>query len=81
MSGLRDNTGTNWTICKQSTPGSRQIATLTPHHSFFTDRVLFLTPNQQCQSAENHASFPFYLIMFNMLECISVAFAGSFNYL
>ena len=23
-----------------------------PHHSFLADRVLFLTPNQQCQSTE-----------------------------
>jgi len=31
---------------------SRQIATPTPHHSNFTGRMLFLTPNQQCQSTE-----------------------------
>jgi len=23
-----------------------------PHHSIFTGRMLFLTPNQQCQSTE-----------------------------
>jgi len=27
-------------------------ATPTPHHSMFTGQVLFLTPNQQCQSTE-----------------------------
>jgi len=26
--------------------------TTTPHHSIFTDWMLFLTPNQQCQSTE-----------------------------
>ena len=31
---------------------SRQITTPTTHRSIFTDRVLFLTPNQQCQSTE-----------------------------
>jgi len=30
-------------------PG-RQITTPTPHHSNFKGRMLFLTPNQQCQS-------------------------------
>ena len=33
------------TICKQ-------ITTPTPDHSIFTGRMLFLTPNQQCQSTE-----------------------------
>ena len=28
------------------------ITTPTPHHSIFTGRMLFLTPNQQCQSTE-----------------------------
>ena len=44
--------GISWTICKQSAPRSRQITTSTPHHSIFTGRMLFLTPNQQCQSTE-----------------------------
>jgi len=30
----------------------RQITTPTPHRSIFTGRMLFLTPNQQCQSTE-----------------------------
>ena len=34
-----------WTICKQSAPRSRQITTPTPHHSIFTGRMLFTTPN------------------------------------
>ena len=44
--------GISWTICKQSAPRSRQIITPTPHHSIFTGRMLFLTPNQQCQGTE-----------------------------
>ena len=40
------------TICT-----SRQ--TPTPHNSFFTDRMLFLTPNQRCQSIE-HAIYGNY---------------------
>ena len=46
------DSGISWTICKQSAPRSRQITTPTPHHSFFTGRMLFLTPNKQCQSNE-----------------------------
>ena len=37
---------------KQSAPRSRQITTTKPHHSIFRDCMLFLTPNQQCQSTE-----------------------------
>ena len=40
-------------VCKQSTPRSRQITT-TPHHSISTGRMLFLMPNQHCQSTEGH---------------------------
>ena len=42
----------SWTICKQSAPRSKQITTPAPHRSIFTGRMLFLTPNQQCQSTE-----------------------------
>jgi len=45
----------SWTICKQSAPRSRQITTPTSHHSIFTGRMLFLTPNQQRQSNEGKA--------------------------
>jgi len=31
---------------------SKQITTPTPHHSIFTGQMLFLMPNQQCQSTE-----------------------------
>ena len=45
-----DGSGISWTICKQSAPHSIQITTSTLHHWIFTGRMLFLTPNQQCQS-------------------------------
>ena len=44
--------GISWAVCK-SAPHSRQITTPAPHHSeFFTGRMPFLPPNQQCQSTE-----------------------------
>jgi len=44
--------GIRWAICK-SAPRSRQITTPAPHSSvFFTGRMPFLPPNQQCQSTE-----------------------------
>ena len=43
--------GISWAICK-SAPCSRQTSTPAPHHSVFTGRILFLSPNQQCQSTE-----------------------------
>ena len=43
--------GTSWTICK-SAPRFRQITTPAPHHSVFTGRMPFLSPNQQRQSTE-----------------------------
>jgi len=53
MMGFWDGSGISWAICKQSAPRSRQITTSIPHITeFFTDRMLFLTPNQQCQSTE-----------------------------
>ena len=50
--GVLGRSGIRWTICKQSAPRSRQTTTPTPHHSISTGRMLFLTPNQQCQSTE-----------------------------
>ena len=35
MAGFWDGSGISWTICKQSAPGSRQIATPIPHRSIF----------------------------------------------
>jgi len=45
--------GISWAICK-SAPRSRQITMPAPHHSVFTGRMPFLSPNQQCQSTEVH---------------------------
>jgi len=42
------SSGISWAICK-SAPRSRQITTPEPHHSVFTGRMPFLTPNQQRQ--------------------------------
>ena len=55
--GVWDGSGISWTVRKQSAPRSRQITTPTPHHSIFTGRLLFPTPNQQCQSTEAHQCF------------------------
>jgi len=46
----------SWTICKQSAPRSRQITTPTHHHSIFTGQMLFLMPNQHCESTEGNSN-------------------------
>ena len=43
--------GISWAICK-SASRSRQITMPVPHTQFFTGRMPFLPPNQQCQSTE-----------------------------
>jgi len=45
--------GISWTICKSFAP-HRQITTPVPHHSIFMGRMLFLMPNQQCQSTKGN---------------------------
>jgi len=50
--GILGCSGITWTICKQSAPHSRQITTPAPHQSIFIGQMLFLMPNQQCQSTE-----------------------------
>jgi len=60
--GFWDGSGISWTTCKQSAPCCRQMTTPTPRHSVFTGRMLFLMPNQQCQSTfkvkcKNHTKF------------------------
>ena len=52
------SSGFSWIICKQSTPRSREITTSTPHHSFFTGRMLVLTANQQRQTTEGSVYHP-----------------------
>ena len=44
--------GISWTICKQSTPRSRQITTPTPYHSIFYRPDALPDASQQCQSTE-----------------------------
>ena len=48
--------GTSWAICK-SASRSRQITMPASHPSFFTDRMPFLPPNQQCHSDQTECSF------------------------
>jgi len=49
------SSGISWAMCK-SAPRSRQITTPAPHYSsFFTGRLPFLPPNQQCRSTEGRA--------------------------
>ena len=50
--------GISWTICKQSAPRSREITTPTPRRSIFTGRMLFLMPNQWCQSTKDNIPYP-----------------------
>ena len=49
---MMGGSGISWTICKSFAPHSRQITTAVPHHSIIMGWMLFLTPNQQCQSTE-----------------------------
>ena len=51
--GVFGCSGISWNICKQSAPRSRQITTPTSYHSIFAGQMLFLMPNQQCQSTKN----------------------------
>jgi len=50
--GVQGCIGISYTTCKQSAPCSRQTTTPTPHQSIFTGWMLFVMPNQQCQSTE-----------------------------
>ena len=47
--------GISWAVCKPATR-SRQITTPAPTTQFFTGRMPFLPPNQQCQSTEGTKS-------------------------
>jgi len=55
----RDDNGISWTICKSRAPHFRQIIMPVPYHSVFTDWILFLLPNQQCQSTEDTNNWPY----------------------
>jgi len=52
LHGFEDGSGIGLTVFKQHALHSKQIAMPTPHHSIFIGWMLFLTPNQQCQSSE-----------------------------
>ena len=54
--GFWDAVASAGPYAKQSAHRSRQTTTPTPRHLIFTGRLLFLTPNQQCQSSE--ATYP-----------------------
>ena len=73
--GVLGCSGISWTMCKQSAPRSRQITTPTPHHSIFTGWMLFLTPNQQCQSTEGNVKVTTHVHPFNspLSETIQVS--------
>ena len=73
--GFWDGSGISWTICKQSAPCSRQIATPTPHHSIFTGQMLFLMPSQKCQSTDGILAHR-TLIKFNILKNFEKSFSG-----
>jgi len=49
---MMGGSGISCTICKSFAPHSRQITTPVPIAEYFTGRMLFLMPNQQCQSTE-----------------------------
>jgi len=64
--------GMSWTICKSFASRSWQIATPVPHHSVFTVRMPFLSPNQQHQSTEGIS----YLKRFIYHNCFMALFPG-----
>jgi len=47
MMGLWNGSGISWTMCKQTAPRSRHFIT-----QFVSGQMLFLTPNQECQSTD-----------------------------
>jgi len=51
LNEARDDGVLGWLDHMQTICTSLQT-TPTPHHSMFTGQMLFLTPNQQCQSTE-----------------------------
>ena len=71
--GVLGSSGISWTIRKQSASRSRQITTPTSHHSIFTGRMLFLTPNQQCQSTVQRA---FKRIVNKVMICECQSYSG-----
>ena len=56
-----NDSGISWAICK-SAPRPDMPAS---HHLFFTGRMPFLPPNQQCQSTEAYSLITFDIYEFN----------------
>jgi len=51
--------GISWAICKSAHRSRQMTMPATPPLSFFTARMPFLMPNQQCQSTEGTKKVPF----------------------
>jgi len=66
-----DGSGISWTICKQSATLFRQITTPTPCHSILMGRMLFVTPNQRCQSSKSNNPF-----IWKMAFCVEMIVAN-----
>jgi len=62
-------TGISWAICK-SAPRSRQITSQHPATQFFTGRMPFLMPNQQCQSTEDSALLEYIKACYILLQYV-----------
>ena len=63
----------SWAIC-MSAPHSSQITTPAPHHSVFTCRMPFLSPNQQRQSTECYSN---HIITRISIQTAGLAFGGT----
>jgi len=64
--------GINWTMYKSFASHSRQITMPVPYHSVFTGQMPFLSPNQQCGSAEGNSTVVFVnfvLLMYVVAGC------------
>ena len=66
---MMGGSGISWTICKPFAPRCRQITMPAPITYFFTDQMLFLTPNQQYQSSALKADLL-------PLKCRKMTFSG-----
>ena len=59
-------------VCRQGDQLAYKITTTAPRHSIFTSWMLYLTPNQQCQSTEGS-----YFVMWVIyLSLITIDFHG-----
>ena len=58
--------GISWAVCK-SAPCCRQTTTPAPHTQYFTDRMPFLSPNQQRQSTEGMNWFEYGCTLHNAI--------------